>query len=159
MHSFTGSLTELHALLEMDLYIGVNGKSMETQQGMELVKQIPVDKIMLESNPKLKQMQKIPKIKIFHFFSFSKKSIADAPYCEIKNKFACKKLVDTKFKQKDKKRFKPGFPVKGRNEPIRIIEVCEAVAKIKDMSVRDLARVAYENSVKVFGARKRVLLK
>jgi TatD DNase family protein len=51
---------------------------------------------------------------------------------------------------KDKKRFKEGYLVKGRNEPCRIVEVCEAVAAIKEMDVEDLAQLAYENSCKLF---------
>ena len=49
MHSYTGSVEEMLALVQEGMYIGVNGLSMATEEGMEMVKQIPVDKIMIES--------------------------------------------------------------------------------------------------------------
>ena len=77
--------------------------------------------------------------------------IADCPYCEIKNTSSAKKFVKTNFKKKDKKKYEKGKLVKGRNEPCRIVEVCEAVAAIKGVSVEELAEHAYNNSCKVFG--------
>ena len=49
VHSFTGSLTELKSILDMGLYIGVNGCSLKTKENINVVKEIPLDKIMLES--------------------------------------------------------------------------------------------------------------
>jgi len=49
VHSFTGTATELKELLELDLYIGVNGCSLKTDENIEVVKQIPLNRIMLES--------------------------------------------------------------------------------------------------------------
>jgi Tat protein secretion system quality control protein TatD with DNase activity len=40
--------------------------------------------------------------------------------------------------------------VKNRNEPCKMIQVLEAVAKIKDISKEELAAVAYTNSCKLF---------
>lgn len=88
-------------------------------------------------------------MKVIIFFD-----LADAPYCEIRNSSAAKKYVQTSFKAKDKKKFAEGFLVKGRNEPCKILEVAEAVAGIKGVSVAELAEVAYENSCKVFKKRE-----
>ena len=41
----------------MDLYIGVNGCSMKTEENVELVKKIPLDKIMIESKLVFKIIQ------------------------------------------------------------------------------------------------------
>jgi len=49
VHSYTGDEEELNALLEMGLYIGVNGCSLKTLDNIEIVKKIPLDRIMLES--------------------------------------------------------------------------------------------------------------
>lgn len=49
VHSFTGDLEELTELIAMGLYIGVNGCSLKTSENIEIVKQIPLDLIMLES--------------------------------------------------------------------------------------------------------------
>jgi TatD DNase family protein len=50
VHSFTGTETELKEYLDLGLYIGVNGCSLKTDENLENVKKIPLDRIMLESN-------------------------------------------------------------------------------------------------------------
>ena len=114
-------------LVDMGLFIGLNGCSLKTEENVEVVKDIPIDRIMLET---------------------------DAPYCEIKNSSVVKEFVKTKFPAKDKKKFAKGYLVKGRNEPCRIIEVLEAIAAIKEVEVEELAEIAYENSVKMFARQK-----
>lgn len=47
VHSFTGDLSELKQILELGLYIGVNGCSLKTEANLEVVKEIPLDRIML----------------------------------------------------------------------------------------------------------------
>ena len=58
VHSFTGSKQELEALCDMGLYIGVNGCSMKTAENLEVVKQVPMERLMIET---------------------------DCPYCDIRN--------------------------------------------------------------------------
>ena len=124
VHSFTGSEKELDEILAMGLYVGVNGCSLKTEENLEMVKKIPLDRIMLET---------------------------DCPYCEIKNSHASMKLVKTKIEgAKDKKKWNAENMVKGRNEPCKIIQVCEVVAALKGVSEEELAKIAYENSCKVF---------
>lgn len=94
VHSFTDNLDELNACLELDLYIGVNGCSLKTKENMEVVKKIPLDKIMLET---------------------------DAPYCDIKNSHESYSLIDTHFEKIKKEKVKPGMISKDRNEPCMIV--------------------------------------
>ena len=61
VHSFTGDLNELEQLVEMGLFIGVNGCSMKTEENCEVVKAIPLDRLMIET---------------------------DCPYCDIRNSHA-----------------------------------------------------------------------
>ena len=49
VHSFTGDEEELRELLAMDLFIGVNGCSLKTPENLEILKKIPMNKIMLET--------------------------------------------------------------------------------------------------------------
>lgn len=51
---------------------------------------------------------------------------------------------------KNKAKKKPEELLKGRNEPCRIVEVFEAVCAIKEVEPEELAKVVFENSVKLF---------
>jgi TatD DNase family protein len=94
VHSFTGDLIELQELLSMDLYIGVNGCSLKTQENIRTVQEIPIDKIMLET---------------------------DCPYCEIRKSSPAYVHIKTHFEYKNKEKYNPQCLVKGRNEPCTIM--------------------------------------
>lgn len=49
VHSFTGTWDEAEHFLSMGLHIGINGCSLKTQENLEVVKKLPLDKIMLET--------------------------------------------------------------------------------------------------------------
>jgi len=92
VHSFTGTEAELEQLLALDLYIGVNGCSLKTQENLNAVSRIPLDRLLLET---------------------------DAPYCEIRNTHAGKGFVKTTW-QCRKKDADLSKPQRGRNEPCHI---------------------------------------
>jgi Tat protein secretion system quality control protein TatD with DNase activity len=50
VHSFDGSAEEAAELVELGLYIGVNGCSLRTEQNVEVVKNIPLDRIVAETD-------------------------------------------------------------------------------------------------------------
>lgn len=58
VHSFTGTEDELNQLLELDLYIGLNGCSLKTEENCKVAAKVPLDRLMLET---------------------------DCPYCDIRN--------------------------------------------------------------------------
>lgn len=50
VHSFDGSTEEMFKLVESGFYIGINGCSTKTSANIEMIKQLPVDKILLETD-------------------------------------------------------------------------------------------------------------
>jgi len=97
VHSFTGTEEELNLILaNKKLFIGVNGCSLKTPENLLVVKQIPLDRIMIET---------------------------DAPYCDIRSTHASFKFMKTQFAEKKREKFEKNNTVKGRNEPCRVVYV------------------------------------
>jgi Tat protein secretion system quality control protein TatD with DNase activity len=49
MCGFTGSMKELLMFLELDLFIGISGESLSTQHRCTIMRQIPVEKLVIMS--------------------------------------------------------------------------------------------------------------
>eukprot|EP01139_Manchomonas_bermudensis_P025304 Amastigsp_a844952_21.p1 type:complete len:306 gc:universal Amastigsp_a844952_21:961-44(-) len=121
VHSFTGTVDEVRALLDLGLYIGVNGCSMKTEANLEAVRAIPSERLLLET---------------------------DAPWCELKPTHASWPHVRTHFPTK--KVFTPGFCVKARSEPVHIVQVLEAVAGVRGQDEAELAALVNANTLALF---------
>ena len=50
VHSFDGSAEEAAELVELGLYIGVNGCSLRTEQNVEVVRSMPLGRIVAETD-------------------------------------------------------------------------------------------------------------
>ncbi|KAK4208903.1 endodeoxyribonuclease-like protein [Rhypophila decipiens] len=50
VHSFTGTVDEMRELMDLGLYIGVNGCSFKTAENCAVVKEIGLDRLMLETD-------------------------------------------------------------------------------------------------------------
>lgn len=83
-------------------------------------------------------------------------TIADAPYCEVNKSHAGYHLIDTVIQSVDKKKYNSESMVKGRNEPCKIVQVAEIVAKSRNEDIDVVIAAAYQNSVDVFGGRERL---
>ncbi|KAK9125822.1 hypothetical protein Scep_014668 [Stephania cephalantha] len=135
-HSFTGSAEDRDKLLSFsNLYIGepdhllglgsgVNGCSLKSSENLEVVREIPVERIMIET---------------------------DSPYCEIKNTHAGISLVKSAWPAKKKEKHDPNCIVKGRNEPCLIRQVLEVLAGCKGVDdINQLSKIIYHNTCRVF---------
>ncbi|XP_050228135.1 uncharacterized protein LOC126677517 [Mercurialis annua] len=124
-HSFTGSAEDRDKLLLLkNMYIGVNGCSLKTSENLDVVKGIPIERMMIET---------------------------DSPYCEIKNTHAGIKFVKSAWPSKKKEKYDQDCTVKGRNEPCLVRQVLEVVAGCKGVDDMDhLSRTIYHNTCKVF---------
>lgn len=50
VHSFTGTMEEMKRILEVGLYLGVNGCSLKTDENLAVVREIPLNRLMLETD-------------------------------------------------------------------------------------------------------------
>jgi TatD DNase family protein len=124
VHSFDDSLELAMEFAELGFYIGLNGCSLKTAENMKVAKDLPLDKILLET---------------------------DCPYCEIKSSHAGFSHIKTTFEKKTDKKFEFGKMVKSRNEPCQIIQVAEVIAGAKGIGVEEVANACYQNSLALYG--------
>jgi TatD DNase family protein len=125
-HSFTGTMAEMKELVDMGLYIGVNGCSLKTQENVDVVKAIPLDRLMLET---------------------------DAPWCSVTTSHASYKHLpkDLVVVEKVKpEKFVEGKGVKGRNEPADVVVIAHIVASIRGESLEKVANAAFDNTMRLF---------
>jgi TatD DNase family protein len=115
VHSFTGTMEEMHRMLELGLDVGVNGCSMKTEENIAVVKEIPLDRLQIET---------------------------DGPWCEMRPSHASAKFLKDAPplpKAVKKEKWVKGAMVKGRCEPCLIEHVAWAIAGIKGVDVEVVA--------------------
>lgn len=124
VHSFDGSIDDLSSLLKIkNIFIGINGCSLKTEDNLQVAAKVPLERLMLET---------------------------DAPWCGIRATHASSRYLKTEIIAKDKKKYDASLQVKGRNEPCNIVQVCEVMAGITGIPTQDIAKMAHENALKVF---------
>jgi TatD DNase family protein len=141
VHSFTGTTEEMTALIDMGLFISINGCGLKTPENLEVAKAVPLDRLLIET---------------------------DGPYCEIKNTHASREVLAAlgaksvsqqllaQFPVVNKKKFVEGALVRGRNEPCTLVEVLEVLYELRradlgDATIEDFAAVIQRNTARLFG--------
>ncbi|VVD04827.1 unnamed protein product [Leptidea sinapis] len=99
------------------------GFSLRTEENLEVASKIPTERLLIET---------------------------DCPWCEVKPTHPGYKHVLTKFPSVKKEKFTPGSQVKGRNEPVNIVQVLEVLAAIRNEDIDQLSEAIYENTNKLF---------
>lgn len=174
VHSFTGTVEEMRELMELGLYIGLNGCSFKTVENCEVVRAVRLDRLMIETDgpwcevrPSHEGWKYLVEIDSKEKagagtsgFSIPPQENGEAgpqadrppPKKQQSTKKPQKKESEVieRFKTVKKEKWVEGAMVKGRNEPCMIERVAKIVAGIKGVSVEEVCEAAWQNTVKVF---------
>jgi TatD DNase family protein len=87
VHSFDDTWELAQKFLDLGLYLGINGCSLKTNENLNVVRNIPLDRILLET---------------------------DCPYCDVRRTHASYSFIQTNVMDsaKPEKKFQMGYPVK-----------------------------------------------
>ncbi|MCJ1364761.1 hypothetical protein MMC16_003877 [Acarospora aff. strigata] len=127
VHSFTGTMAEMNKMVAMGLDVGINGCSMKTEENLEVVRAVPLERLQIET---------------------------DGPWCEMRASHASAKYKEDAPplpKSVKKEKWEKGLMVKGRNEPATIPHVAHVIAKVKGLPVEEVCEAAWNNSISMFG--------
>lgn len=172
VHSFTGTVEEMRELSDLGLYIGVNGCSFKTAENCAVVKEIGLDRLMLETDGPWCEVR--PSHEGWKYLLPPKPAAAEVNgadggaatpslsngQSEAPTKGGRKQgkknqkkepEVPDRFKVVKKEKWEEGAMVKGRNEPCTIERIAKIVAGIKGLAVEEVCEAAWANTVKVFG--------
>ena len=114
VHSFDESLEIARKFLDLGLYIGINGCSLKTAHNLEVVQQLPLDRLVLET---------------------------DCPWCDIRPSHAGAEYIRTTFPTKKDKQYtrelgqEAQFCIKNRTEPCHVAQVAEVVTGVRSADV------------------------
>jgi len=123
IHSFDGTAEEARQFLDLGYYISINGCSLRTEENLRMVKSIPLENIVMESN---------------------------SPWCLLKPLHAGYRFIKTTYPARAKFHWSPDSMVRGRNEPANINQILEVISMIKEESMDKVAEQVYKNSRNVF---------
>ncbi|KUJ06580.1 deoxyribonuclease-like protein tatD [Mollisia scopiformis] len=144
VHSFTGTKEEMWDLVEKGWDIGVNGCSMKTAENCEVVREVPLDRLQVETDGPWCEMR------ASHVSADFLLGMGVGPKAEEEEEEDQNGELK-EWKSVKKERWAEGLMIKGRNEPCMIGHVAWAIAGIKGISVKQVSEAAWANSVRMFG--------
>lgn len=157
VHSFTGTVEEMKELMDLGLFIGINGCSFKTVDNCAVVKEVSLDRLMLETDGPWCEVR--PSHEGYKYLIEKQAQAEEAP---VENGATTKQQpqkkknqkkepeVTDRYKSVKKEKWVQGALVKGRNEPCNIDRIAKIVAAIKGVSVEDVCEAAWRNTNKVF---------
>lgn len=167
VHSFTGTAEEMRELMDLGLYIGINGCSFKTADNCAVVNEVHLDRLMIETDGPWCEVR--PSHEGWKYLIEKKdkpapepeqNGVSGAPDTSEKPRKPQKPAkknqkkepeVPDRFKVVKKEKWEEGAMVKGRNEPCNIERVAKIVAGIKGVSIEEVCEAAWQNTVRVFG--------
>ena len=168
VHSFTGTAEEMRELMDLGLYIGINGCSFKTVENCAVVKEVHLDRLMIETDGPWCEVR--PSHEGYKYLIEKKKEEpapeneqngtgaaepAKKPQKQSKKNQKKEPEVPERYKIVKKEKWEEGAMVKGRNEPCNIERVAKIIAGIKEVSIEEVCEAAWKNTVKVFGLEEK----
>ncbi|KAH8740832.1 hypothetical protein FG386_003071 [Cryptosporidium ryanae] len=126
VHSFTGTIDELNTILDMGLDVGINGCSLKSDDNLITASNIPLNRLHIET---------------------------DSPWCDIKKTHSGYSYIDTHFPEVSKPtKWSEGMLVKGRNEPVKIVQVAQVLHKKlnSNLSFNEFSSQIYKNTKRMY---------
>jgi TatD DNase family protein len=157
----------MRELMDLGLYIGINGCSFKTAENCDVVKEIELSRLMLETDGPWCEVR--PSHEGWKYLVDAAKAApasgkatpvpggaethpaGQQPKNQGKKNQKKEPEVPDRFKVVKKEKWEEGAMVKGRNEPCTIERIATIVAGIKGVSVEEVCESAWANTVKVFG--------
>nr|CAH7744086.1 unnamed protein product [Callosobruchus chinensis] len=132
IHSFDGTSDEAKRFIDLGYHIGLNGCSLKTEENLAVVKTLPVERILFET---------------------------DCPWCEIRPTHAGYKYIqkeNLEMPSVKKEKWKPDHMVKSRNEPCNIRHVLDIVSAVRNENPDELCDKVYQNTLALFFKDKQI---
>ncbi|CAL6061327.1 Deoxyribonuclease [Hexamita inflata] len=123
IHSFDGTLEDAQKILQTQFYIGLNGCSFKSEENLAVAKQIPLDRILTES---------------------------DCPYCDIRPTHAGFKYLKNPPTGVKPEKWTENCYVKGRNEPNGVVQVIQVLAGLHNKTYDEVYDICWQNAQKLF---------
>lgn len=170
VHSFTGDETELSKILALSnlsakVFISINGAGLRDSHSFDVIKKIPLDKLMIETDSPWCEIKKThPSYKLLskgpnEFYPDLTEPVNLPPTSKKAPALTLHEFLPLAVVKSDKLdtfKFNECFPrgltplVKSRNEPCLIGLVAQAISQIKEVEANELIAACYENSNSVF---------
>ncbi|ELR01899.1 hypothetical protein VC83_03939 [Pseudogymnoascus destructans] len=147
VHSFTGTVSEMLELVAAGWDIGINGCSIRAAEGIHVVRALPLQRLHVETDGPWCEMRPTHASAAFVGPSYDGPGKDDEVAKDVLEREAGYRWVK-------KEKWTEGALVKGRNEPCLIGRIVVAVARIKGVTVEEVAEMAWGNSRRMFGFRE-----